>query len=45
MVEYDSFMQSAKYLRKIGAKFVSLKTGAYRVFDLARAIKFASDAE
>lgn len=45
MVEYDSFMQSAKYLRKIGAKFVSLKTGAYRVVDLARAIKFASDAE
>jgi glutamate synthase domain-containing protein 2 len=45
MVEYDSFMQSAEYLRKIGAKFVSLKTGAYRVADLARAIKFASDAE
>jgi glutamate synthase domain-containing protein 2 len=45
MLEYDSFMQSAEYLRKIGAKFVSLKTGAYRVVDLARAIKFASDAE
>lgn len=45
MVEYDSFMQSAKHLRRIGAKFVSLKTGAYRIFDLARALKFASDAE
>ena len=45
MVEYDGFMQSVEYLRKIGAKFVSLKTGAYRIADLARAIKFASDAE
>jgi glutamate synthase domain-containing protein 2 len=45
MVEYESFMKSAEYLRSIGAKFVSLKTGAYRVADLARAIKFASDAE
>ena len=45
MVDYDNFMKSAEYLRKIGAKFVSLKTGAYRVADLARAIKFASDAE
>jgi len=45
MVEYEGFMKSAEYLRKIGAKFVSLKTGAYRISDLARAIKFASDAE
>ncbi len=44
MVDYDNFMKSAEYLRKIGAKFVSLKTGAYRVADLARAIRFASDA-
>ena len=45
MVDYDNFMKSVEYLRKIGAKFVSLKTGAYRIADLARAIKFASDAE
>jgi len=44
MVDYDNFMKSVEYLRKIGAKFVSLKTGAYRVADLARAIRFASDA-
>ncbi len=45
MVDYESFMKSVEYLRKIGAKFISLKTGAYRASDLARAIKFASDAE
>lgn len=44
MVEYDSFMASVEHLRKIGAKFVSLKTGAYRIADLARAMRFASDA-
>lgn len=44
MVEYDSFMSSVQHLRKIGAKFVSLKTGAYRIADLARAMRFASDA-
>jgi glutamate synthase domain-containing protein 2 len=45
MVQYEAFMKDVEYLRKIGAKFISLKTGAYRVADLARAIKFASDAE
>lgn len=45
MVEYDSFMESVSHLRNIGAKFVSLKTGAYRVADLARAMRFASDAQ
>jgi glutamate synthase domain-containing protein 2 len=45
MVEYDSFMKSVEYLRKIGAKSVSLKTGAYRVSDLARALRYASDAK
>lgn len=45
MVEYDGFMASVEHLRKIGAKFVSLKTGAYRIADLARAIRFASDAK
>ncbi len=45
MVEYEGFIRSVEYLRKIGAKFVSLKTGAYRIADLARAIRFASDAQ
>ncbi len=45
MVEYEGFLRSVEYLRKIGAKFVSLKTGAYRIADLARAIRFASDAQ
>jgi len=45
MVEYEGFMKSVEYLRKIGAKFISLKTGAYRVADLAMAMRFASDAE
>ncbi len=44
MVEYDSFMESVDHLRKIGARFISLKTGAYRISDLARAMRFASDA-
>ena len=44
MAEYDSFMASVEHLRNIGVKFVSLKTGAYRISDLARAMRFASDA-
>jgi glutamate synthase domain-containing protein 2 len=45
MVEYDSFMKAAEHYRKAGAKFVSLKTGAYRITDLARAFKYCSDAK
>lgn len=44
MVDYESFEKSVKHYKKAGAKFVSLKTGAYRITDLARAIRFASDA-
>ncbi len=44
MVEYDSFMKAAEHYRNVGAKFVSLKTGAYRASDLARAFKYCSDA-
>jgi len=44
MVEYESFMQRVEELRRAGAKYVFLKTGAYRPADLARAVKFASDA-
>jgi glutamate synthase domain-containing protein 2 len=44
MVEYGSFLARVEELRKAGARYVFLKTGAYRPADLARAVKFASDA-
>jgi glutamate synthase domain-containing protein 2 len=45
MVSEEGFHQEVERLRKIGVKHISLKTGAYRPVDLARAVKFASDAE
>ena len=42
MVTEESFAQRVEELRAAGAKYVFLKTGAYRPADLARAIKFAS---
>ena len=45
MVTEDGFYHEVERLRKIGAKYVTLKTGAYRPVDLARAIKFASNAK
>ena len=45
MVEEESFMRRVEGLRKAGAKYVFLKTGAYRPADLARAVKFASKAK
>ncbi|MFQ6111959.1 MAG: glutamate synthase-related protein, partial [Nitrospinota bacterium] len=44
MVDEESFHNGVERLRSVGAKFISLKTGAYRAADLARALKFASDA-
>jgi len=44
MVSRDAFMERVGQLRDAGAKYVFLKTGAYRPADLARAIKFASEA-
>jgi glutamate synthase domain-containing protein 2 len=44
MVTEEGFHQEVERLRKIGTKHISLKTGAYRAADLARAVKFASDA-
>ena len=41
----DDFMNSVKYLRKLGFKRISLKTGSYGMEALAMAIKFASEAE
>lgn len=42
MVEEESFGRRVEQLRKAGAKYVFLKTGAYRPADLARAVKFSS---
>jgi glutamate synthase domain-containing protein 2 len=45
MVEEEGFMKRVEELRKAGAKYVFLKTGAYRPADLARAVKFSSKAK
>ena len=45
MVEEESFVKRIEELRRAGAKYVFLKTGAYRPQDLARAVKYASIAK
>ena len=45
MVTEEGFLETVSQLKKAGAKYVSLKTGAYRPADLARAVKFASSAK
>jgi len=45
MVDEEGFYRDVKKLRKLGAQYVTLKTGAYRPADLARAIKFSSEAK
>jgi len=45
MVDEESFLRQVERLRKIGTKYVTLKTGAYKAPDLARAVKFASEAK
>jgi len=45
MVSEEGFHKEIHRLRKIGTKHISLKTGAYRPADLARAVKYASDAQ
>ena len=45
MVTEESFLNRVEELREIGAKYVFLKTGAYRPADLARAVKYSSKAE
>ena len=42
MVTEEGFAGRVEELRKAGAKYVFLKTGAYRPVDLARAVKWAS---
>jgi glutamate synthase domain-containing protein 2 len=45
MVEMEAFLKRAEELRQAGAKYVSLKTGAYRPSDLALAVKCASEGK
>ena len=42
MVTEESFAERVEQLRKAGAKYIFLKTGAYRPADLARAVLFCS---
>lgn len=39
------FMQSVKYLRELGYKHISLKTGAYGMEELAMAIRLSAEAK
>lgn len=41
----ESFMNSVAYLRKLGFKRITLKTGAYGMEALAMSIKFSADAK
>lgn len=41
----DDFMNSIAYLRKLGFKRITLKTGAYGMENLAMAIRYAADAK
>ncbi|MCQ4574149.1 MAG: FMN-binding glutamate synthase family protein [Candidatus Brocadiales bacterium] len=41
----ETFIKTVEDLRNKGAKYVFLKTGAYRPADLARALRFCSEAE
>ncbi len=45
MVTEEGFHKEIERLKRIGTKHISLKTGAYRAADLARAVKYASDAK
>jgi len=44
MVNEEGFVKRVEELRKAGAKYVFLKTGAYRPADLARAVRYCSIA-
>ena len=44
MVNEEGFVRRVAALRKAGAKYVFLKTGAYRPADLARAVRYCSIA-
>lgn len=42
MVTEEDFARRVEYLRGIGAKYIFLKTGAYRPFTLAQALSYSS---
>jgi glutamate synthase domain-containing protein 2 len=44
-VDQEGFMQEVERLRRLGAKRVTLKTGAYPMRELAMAIRWSSDAK
>jgi len=44
-VDQEGFMKEVERVRKLGAKRVTLKTGAYPLRELAMAIKWSSDAK
>ena len=44
-VDQESFAREVERLRRLGARRVTLKTGAYPMRELAMALKWASDAE
>ncbi len=44
-IDQEGFMAEVERLRKLGAKRVTLKTGAYPMRELAMAIKWSSDAK
>ena len=43
-IDQEAFMKEVERLRQLGAKRITLKTGAYPMRELAMAIKWASDA-
>ncbi len=45
MVSEEGFLKRVEQLRNSGARYIFLKTGAYRPVDLARAIKYSSMAK
>jgi glutamate synthase domain-containing protein 2 len=44
-VDQEGFMKEVERVRKLGAKHVTLKTGAYPMRELAMAIRWSSDAK
>lgn len=44
-IDQESFMKEVERLRALGAKRITLKTGAYPMRELAMALKWASDAQ
>jgi len=44
-IHKDNFLQEVEYLRSLGAKRVTLKTGAYGRRELAAALRWASEAK